>query len=94
MATFTALLVLLGGGTIIFHALEDWTWTQSFYFTVVTVTTVGYGDLHPTTDATRLVTALFILVGVSIGAGIISFYGSHAVKQRVKNRLKENNIDE
>ncbi len=86
--SLTALVVLIGGGTILFHALEEWTWAQSFYFTIVTITTVGYGDLTPTSDATRIVTALFILFGVSIGAGIISFYGSHLMKNRVSKRIQ------
>ena len=41
-------------------------WIQSFYFSVVTLTTVGYGDLHPTTEVSRLFTALFVLLGVAI----------------------------
>ncbi len=72
-----------------FHHLEHWTWVESFYFTVVTVTTVGYGDLHPTTDVSRLFTALFILLGVSIGAGILSYFGSNAMKRRVNKRLEK-----
>lgn len=90
--TLSLLITLIAGGTLIFHHMEDWTWAQSFYFTIVTITTVGYGDLTPTTDASRLVTALFIIVGVAIGAGIISFYGSHLVKNRIKIRTEQRSV--
>lgn len=88
ITTFSLLFTLIGGGTIIFHSMEDWTWIQSFYFTIVTMTTVGYGDLTPSSDKTRLVTAIFILVGVAIGAGIISFYGSNVVRNRIEKRAE------
>lgn len=74
-------------GTLSFHALEEeWTWIQSFYFTIVTLTTVGYGDLHPTTDDTRLFTAFFILLGVTIVVSSISFVGSGYLQRRTEHR--------
>ncbi len=39
---------------------------DSFYFSVVAVTTVGFGDLSCTTDAAKLFTVVFIVVGISI----------------------------
>jgi len=74
-------------GTLSFHALEkDWTWIQSFYFTIVTLTTVGYGDLHPSTDSSRLFTAIFILLGVTIVVSSISFVGSGYLQRRTEHR--------
>ena len=35
-------------GTIFYWRAEDWTIVQALYFSVVTLTTIGYGDLHPT----------------------------------------------
>lgn len=65
-AALSALVVLIGVGTFAFHRIEHWTWIQSLYFTVATLTTVGYGDLYPTTDASRLFAVGFILAGVGI----------------------------
>ena len=50
-----------------YHFLEGWDWLDSAYFAVATMTTVGYGDLTPRTDAGKIFTIMFILVGVSTG---------------------------
>ena len=42
--------ILLVSGTAFDWAAEDWSLIQSLYFSVVTLTTVGYGDLTPTSD--------------------------------------------
>ena len=39
--------IVVASGTIFYRAVEDWTWVDSVYFTVITLTTVGYGDLSP-----------------------------------------------
>ena len=53
-------------GTIAYSALEDWSLVDSFYFSVTTLTTVGYGDMHPTTTASKLFTSFYALIGVGI----------------------------
>lgn len=50
--------------TFIFHKLEHWTWIEAFYYSVVTFMTVGYGDLTPSTDVSRLVASIFILFSI------------------------------
>jgi hypothetical protein len=45
-----AALVLTG--TLFYWRFEDWTVVESLYFSIVTLTTVGYGDLAPTTAGT------------------------------------------
>ena len=41
-------------GTIFYWRFEDWTFIQALYFSVVTQTTGGYGDLHPTSAGTQI----------------------------------------
>ncbi|MCR4368789.1 MAG: potassium channel family protein [archaeon] len=60
-----SILGLLAVGTIFYHYAEGWGWIDSFYFTGVTLLTIGYGDLHPTTDASKIFTVLFALGGVT-----------------------------
>ena len=62
-----AMVVLwIGIGTVAYQRLENWTLIQSLYFSVSTLSTVGYGDLVPTTDISRLFTSFYILFGVAV----------------------------
>ncbi len=65
-ALFLTVLVVLGSGTWFYHQAEGWAWLDALYFTVVTLTTIGYGDLHPTTPASKIFTIFFIFVGLGI----------------------------
>jgi hypothetical protein len=63
----TGLAILaLATGTVVYHFLEDWSWVDSFYFSSVAVTTVGFGDLTPTRDVSKLFTVAYIFSGIGI----------------------------
>ncbi|HEX8709029.1 MAG TPA: potassium channel protein [Pyrinomonadaceae bacterium] len=70
-----ALYLLAGAialGTLGFHLLEGWSFGDSFYATVQTVTTVGYGDVPPQSAGGRAFASLFMLLGVGTVAYILS----------------------
>ena len=69
-------------GTVFFHFVEGWSWLDSYFFTVVTLSTVGYGSLVPATAAGKIGTTVFIFVGLGIFAVAIQQFGSFAVKKR------------
>ncbi len=81
MTSLGALAGVLAVGTVVYHLLEGWSWLNSFYFAVCTLTTVGYGDLVPTSDASRLFTALYVLAGVSIALATLSLLGSRYLRR-------------
>ena len=94
---FVAASTLLGWiaiGTIVFHRLESWNWIQSFYFSVVTITTVGYGDFTPTNDLSRLFTAIYIMAGVSIGLVTLSIIGAEILSKRERRYTERKKRDE
>ena len=64
-AFFAGYLVI---GTIVFKYTENYGWRDAFYFAVTTFTTVGYGDLFPTSDAARIFNIFYILFGLSVVA--------------------------
>jgi voltage-gated potassium channel len=83
-AAASALILVIITGTAVFHYLERWSWISSFYFTVYTITTVGYGDLHPTREISRLITAIYILVGVATAIGALATLGDFFLERREK----------
>jgi len=75
-------LGLVLGGTVFYWRVEHWTLIESLYFSVVTLTTVGYGDLSPTTDLARLFTVVYILVGVGTLLALLTAVVQSYVRQR------------
>jgi hypothetical protein len=61
----SALLTLVLG-TVVYQLVEQWDWVDAFYFSVVALTTVGFGDLHPTTTFSKLFTVFYIFFGISL----------------------------
>lgn len=78
-ATLFLFLGLLVAGTLVYSLLEGWSLLDSLYFCVVTLATVGYGDLHPTTDLGKLFTIMYILTGV----GVLVVFASRVVNTMV-----------
>ena len=83
MATLVGtLLTIITGGTIFFRWAEGWSWLDSYFFTVVTISTVGYGNLVPATDIGKIGTTLFILLGLGIFAVAVQQFGLFAMRKR------------
>jgi voltage-gated potassium channel len=59
-----AMVVTLGGGTLGFVLIEHYSPFDAFYMTLTTVTTVGYGEIHPLSHAGRVFNSGLISVGV------------------------------
>ena len=62
-------------GTVFFHIVEGWRFVDSFYFTGVTLTTVGYGDFVPTHDIAKIAVVFLAFSGVGIIFYSISIIG-------------------
>lgn len=63
---------------------EKWRVVDSLYFSVVTFTTVGYGDLVPTTEAGKLFAILFSFAGISIVGALLGYVGGNVIEAERK----------
>ena len=73
---------LLLTGTIFYWRTEDWTIIQALYFSVVTLTTVGYGDLHPTSAGTQIFTIIYILTGLGVFVALLASLADNYIEQK------------
>jgi len=87
-------MFLLLFGSIGFYILggEEWSWIDSIYMTVITLSTVGYGEVHPLTDAAKVLSILIIIFGVTgIGVLIRTFREEFIqIDQYRKNKIMKN----
>lgn len=88
--TISTLSILLSG-TIIFHYVEGWRILDSLYFSVITLTTVGFGDFTPQTDFGKIFTIFYVLSGIGIIFGFINalFLQRDQTAERMRQRVKE-----
>lgn len=63
--------VTLLAGMFIFRALEGWSYLDALYFSLITLTTVGYGDFSPVTPLGKIMTMIYILLGLGIISSFI-----------------------
>jgi voltage-gated potassium channel len=61
-----ALLALTVAGTVGFHFIEGWSWFDSFYMVVITLSTIGYQEVHPLSHAGRVFNTVLIIMGVAM----------------------------
>ena len=61
---FVYAATIIAIGAALYHWLEGWSWLDSFYFVVITLTTIGYGDFSPTQPSTKLITVFYALNGI------------------------------
>lgn len=97
MAGAIALVAVLVIGTLWYWLVEGWSWEDAAYMTVITLSTVGYGETNPLGSRGRLFTIALILMGViNIGyivnrftQAVIEGYFQEGLKLRQQRRLME-----
>ena len=71
-------------GTLFYWRFEDWTIIESLYFSIVTLTTVGYGDLSPTTAGTQIFTIIYILTGFGVLVALLTSVAQQYLKHKTE----------
>jgi len=76
-------------GTIFYSLQEGWSMVDAFYFSVTTLTTVGLGDLSPTTTVGKLFTVIYIFAGLSLVLGFIEIVAKETFRSRMRGQGSE-----
>ncbi|MFD1615021.1 potassium channel family protein [Gelatiniphilus marinus] len=80
------LVLLLFIGVVGFKSMSNYTWIDALYMTVITITTVGFKEVHPLDDATKIFTISLILTSV--------FILGYALSVITEYILSKNNFEE
>jgi hypothetical protein len=89
---FFLVVVTLTSGTLFYWQVEGWGLLDSLFFSVVTLTTVGYGDLVPATAVGKVFTIVYIFVGIGIILGFVNAVAERSIEHRKeKGRPRKQN---
>jgi voltage-gated potassium channel len=70
---------LIGCATVFYRWQEGWRWLDAAYFSVVTIASVGYGDLTPKTDGGKLFTIVYIFSGIGLFVASAAALANHII---------------
>ena len=78
--------VVVAVGAVFYRFVEDLVWVDSIYFSVITLTTVGYGDFSPTTTTGKVFTIFYVLAGIGIFVALVTEVGTHLIEARKQGK--------
>jgi voltage-gated potassium channel len=81
-ALFSLVILTLVSGTLFYSQVEGWSLLDSLYFSVITLTTVGYGDLTPATAAGKVFTIVYLFAGIGIILGFVNAIAKRSTERR------------
>jgi len=89
----TLLISIIIGGIIGLVLIEHLSFFDAFYFIIVTIATVGYGDIHPVTTAGKILVIVIILTGVGCFVGVVANSVEYMIDEKERKlRLEKLNM--
>ncbi|RMG39766.1 MAG: potassium channel protein [Candidatus Dadabacteria bacterium] len=76
------LVVLLGASG--YTLIEDWSFFDSLYMTIITLSTVGYGEVHPLSPAGRIFSICLIIVGVGVAMVVLTSLSQIIIERQMR----------
>lgn len=87
------LLFMLSAGTLGYRYIEDFSLIDAFFMTIITISTVGFGEIHPLSDAGKLFTSGLIFFSLGSLAYVGSNMASFVFDGELMNYLKTYRVD-
>lgn len=95
VSAFTLIVLLVVTGMFGYRIIEGWSLLDSLYMAVITITTVGYGEVFPLSPEGKRFTIVFIAMsfatfGYAIGVLISFIFGGYLLERFKESRMKRN----
>ncbi len=81
---FSMMIFVFGYGIFIYSYLEGWSLLDSFYQVIITLSTVGFKEVHPLSEKGRLHTSLLIIFGVGSYAYLLGSFTEAFIEGRIQ----------
>lgn len=89
----TAIVLVVLMGMLGYHYLEGWDWLDSLFMTSITITTVGYGEIHPLDTAGRVFTIFLLLTSAGVFAYSLTAISSLVMEAQFGTLLWRRRMD-
>ncbi|RMH71245.1 MAG: potassium channel protein [Gemmatimonadetes bacterium] len=90
---FIAIIVVTGFGTLGYIWIEGWSVLEALYMTVITLSTVGFGEIHHLSPTGRLFTVFLITIGFGVAGYFAGTFASFIVEGELKMVLRGQQMD-
>lgn len=87
-APFTLLMMVIGSGTVGYKKLwleHESSWVEGFFMTMITITTIGFGEVYPLDDSERVFTVILAVFGI----GSLSYVFASSMEFLVARQLSD-----
>ncbi|MFC1492031.1 potassium channel family protein [Nitrospinota bacterium] len=79
------ILVVILFGTVGYALLEGWSLSEAFYMTMISLTTVGFGEVHPMGTSGRMFTVVLLLLGI----GSVFYATASVAEAMIEGRIRQ-----
>ena len=91
--TLFLVVIILSIGTIGYMLLSQYSFVDALYMTVITVTTVGFGELRPFSPEEKIFTIFLILTSITVFGYAVSVFSEYLVSGRFFEHFKQRKVE-
>jgi voltage-gated potassium channel len=85
--SLAAVIGIILVGSVGYHLIEGWSFFDGLYMTVITLATIGYGEIHPLTTTGRVFTIILIIVGVAVFGYLLSHLTQALIEAEIASAM-------
>ena len=93
MINGTVLFIIFILGSLGYKYIEGWSLFDGFYMVLITLSTIGFGEIHPLSEQGKLLTSAVIISGVVYFALLIGYFVQLASEGRVFQMMRRRRVD-